>query len=162
MLILCEFQFIIPKSVKCSKDMSGVKASLLSLIVFSVTAVDEQNAQTEEQFQRLKESPLYKADSSELLDVTESTPRRGLQADSETSRSAPTFSIFTLEAAPKTPIHSPRNLGKFYFRTAFGNSDNPADYLTTHTCMFDTFIANSDPFLYDDILIFWLIHFAAL
>lgn len=116
MFILCEFQFIIPKSVKCSKDMSGVKASLLSLIVFSVTAVDEQNAQTEEQFQRLKESPLYKADSSELLDVTESTPRRGLQADSETSRSAPTFSIFTLEAAPKTPIHSPRNLGKFYFR----------------------------------------------
>lgn len=96
--------------------MSGVKASLLSLIVFSVTAVDEQNAQTEEQFQRLKESPLYKADSSELLDVTESTPRRGLQADSETSRSAPTFSIFTLEAAPKTPIHSPRNLGKSYFR----------------------------------------------
>ncbi|XP_078312935.1 diacylglycerol kinase delta-like isoform X5 [Crassostrea virginica] len=90
---------------------NSLKKAIRQIIEHTERAVDEQNAQTEEQFQRLKESPLYKADSSELLDVTESTPRRGLQADSETSRSAPTFSIFTLEAAPKTPIHSPRNLG---------------------------------------------------
>lgn len=82
------------------------------MLIHVLTAVDEQNAQTKEQLERLKESPLYKADSSELLDVTQSASRRGLQADSETSRSAPTFSIFTLEAAPKTPLSSPRSIGR--------------------------------------------------
>ncbi|XP_062576598.1 diacylglycerol kinase delta-like [Saccostrea cucullata] len=87
---------------------NSLKKAIRQIIEHTERAVDEQNAQTEEQLQRLTESPLYKADSTEVLE--ESTTRRGLQADLETSRSAPTFSIFTLEAAPKTPISNPRNL----------------------------------------------------
>ncbi|XP_056006349.1 diacylglycerol kinase delta-like isoform X6 [Ostrea edulis] len=89
---------------------NSLKKAIRQIIEHTERAVDEQNAQTKEQLERLKESPLYKADSSELLDVTQSASRRGLQADSETSRSAPTFSIFTLEAAPKTPLSSPRSI----------------------------------------------------
>ncbi|XP_056006352.1 diacylglycerol kinase delta-like isoform X9 [Ostrea edulis] len=91
---------------------NSLKKAIRQIIEHTERAVDEQNAQTKEQLERLKESPLYKADSSELLDVTQSASRRGLQADSETSRSAPTFSIFTLEAAPKTPLSSPRSIVK--------------------------------------------------
>eukprot|EP00105_Crassostrea_gigas_P007587 XP_011421888.1 PREDICTED: diacylglycerol kinase delta isoform X3 [Crassostrea gigas] len=90
---------------------NSLKKAIRQIIEHTERAVDEQNAQTEEQYQRMKESPLYKADSSELLDSSETSPQRGLAAHAETSRSAPTFSIFTLEAAPKTPISSPRNLG---------------------------------------------------
>uniref|UniRef100_K1Q6W8 Diacylglycerol kinase delta n=1 Tax=Magallana gigas TaxID=29159 RepID=K1Q6W8_MAGGI len=89
---------------------NSLKKAIRQIIEHTERAVDEQNAQTEEQYQRMKESPLYKADSSELLDSSETSPQRGLAAHAETSRSAPTFSIFTLEAAPKTPISSPRNL----------------------------------------------------
>ncbi|KAK3094795.1 hypothetical protein FSP39_006352 [Pinctada imbricata] len=85
---------------------NSLKKAIRQIIEHTERAVDEQNAQTEEQLQRYNES--QKVASTEHLNIASSP--RGLQSITETSRSAPTFSIFTSDAAPKTPTLSPRKL----------------------------------------------------
>lgn len=72
--------------------------------------MDEQNAQTEQQLNLIQES--RSIGSTEHLNVDVSG--RGLIADTEASHSAPTFSIFTSEVAPVSPLLSPRGVGQYW------------------------------------------------
>lgn len=79
-----------------------------------VAAVDEQNAQTEQQLKLLQDS--QSVGSVEHLDIE---PTHSLSSSSETSRSAPTFSIFTSEAAPKPPVMNPRRMRMYLLCQSF-------------------------------------------
>ncbi|XP_069104999.1 diacylglycerol kinase delta-like isoform X3 [Argopecten irradians] len=84
---------------------NSLKKAIRQIIEHTERAVDEQNAQTEQQLGLIHES--RSIGSTEHLNVD--SGNRGLVTDTETSHSAPTFSIFTSEVAPVSPLLNPRN-----------------------------------------------------
>jgi len=77
-------------------------------IILSISAVDEQNAQTVEQSRLLRGA----SGSSGDLVTPFSTSQPPLQAGSPNSRSAPSFSVLTADNVPKSPPFRQRKFGR--------------------------------------------------
>ena len=73
----------------------------------SIPAVDEQNAQTEQQERMMRSSS---GSSTDLIEPFNSN-QCGLQS-SPNSHSAPSFSIFTSDTPPKSPQHRAHYKGR--------------------------------------------------
>lgn len=79
----------------------------MDIFVLYISAVDEQNAQTVEQSRLLRGAS---GSSGDLVQPFNSA-QYSLQAGSPNSRSAPSFSVFTSDVAPKSPPLLARKLG---------------------------------------------------